>query len=84
MSNSTTPRLSANTAGRNCIFASYPNHVCNVPVKSRNSRVTSVKQINAVVSLIVRNIISSFLDSLLFYVAKIVKGDDLQLIRITD
>lgn len=37
-----------------------------------------------VVSLIVRNIISSFLDSLLFYVAKIVKGNDLQLIRITD
>ena len=84
MSNSTTPRLSANTAGRNWIFASHPNHVCNVPVKSRNSRVTSVKQINAVVSLIVRNIISSFLDSLLFYVAKIVKGNDLQLIRITD
>ena len=45
---------------------------------------TSVKQINAVVSLIVRNIISSFLDSLLLDVAKIVKGDDLQLIRITD
>ena len=50
-------------------LASHPNHVCNVPVKSRNNRVTSVKHTIAAVSLIVRNIIKlfSFYSSLYLY-----------------
>ena len=43
-------------AGRNWIFASQPNQVCIVPVKSRNSRVMRVNMMAARTVLIFRSI----------------------------
>ena len=43
----TTPTLTANTAGRNCSFAIHPNHSCAVPVKSRNSQVSPKRKTEA-------------------------------------
>ena len=47
----TTPRLSASTAGRNCILAIHPNHAWSVPVKSRKSNVIMPQNIMAAASL---------------------------------
>ena len=56
--------FSANTAGKNWILANQPNHPCNVPVKSRNNKVMSTKQIIAKVSLIFRNMIILYFEFL--------------------
>ena len=46
----------ANRAGKNCIFAIHPNHVCNVPVKSSNSKVISIKNTVANAVLVFLNL----------------------------
>jgi hypothetical protein len=61
MSRTTIPTFKARTAGKNCTFASHPNHAWIVPVKSRKRSVISVKHIAAAIILIFRNIIISVL-----------------------
>ena len=53
----TTPTLRANTAGKNCTWAVHPSQVCTAPVKSRNKKVTAMKNNVAKVILIFRSII---------------------------
>ena len=43
MSTTTTTTLMAMTAGRNCTLAIQPSHVWAVPVKSRKSKVSPMK-----------------------------------------
>ena len=52
-----TTRLSASTAGKNWILASQPSQWCNVPEKSRKSRVTATKQRAARMTLIFLSIL---------------------------
>ena len=62
----TTPTLSAKTAGRNWIFAIQLNQWWAVPVKSRNSRVISAKNTTARIVLIFLSIM--YLFSLIYLV----------------
>ncbi len=48
----TTPKFKASTAGKNCTFAIHDSQHCNVPVKSRKSRVIKTKNTVASVTLI--------------------------------
>ena len=58
--------FNASIAGRNWIFASQPNQPCSVPVKSRNSRVISVRQMMPHVSLIFRIIAFVFIEFVIY------------------
>ena len=82
MRNSTTPRFSANTAGRNCTFANHPNHTWSRKIEKQQGDKRKTDECSCKSDCSQHN--KLFLDSLLFYVAKIVKGNGLQLTRITD
>ena len=47
----TTPTLSASSAGRNWIFAIQPSHPLSAPVKSRNSMVIPIQNNHARITL---------------------------------